>query len=62
MDHIYGASFKDGRAVYVIKFRNMEEAQKWLRTEEYGECAWSRSGWIPYPKSPSAADPTGRKL
>lgn len=32
---IYGASIKDGRAVYVLKFKDLDDAQAWLDTEEY---------------------------
>lgn len=35
MEKIYGVSFKDGQVMYATSFENTEDAQKWLRTEEY---------------------------
>ena len=35
MEKIYGVSFKNGQVMYATSFENMEDAQKWLRTEEY---------------------------
>ena len=35
MEKIYGVSFKDGQVMYATSFENMEDAQKWLETEEY---------------------------
>lgn len=35
MEKVYGISYKDGRVVYATSFENMEEAEKWLHTEEY---------------------------
>lgn len=32
---IYGECTKNGELVYLTKFGNREDAEKWLRTEEY---------------------------